>query len=599
MLKLDPDYLPALTLNVRILLDQQKPETALSFAEKIIQLEPDNPEHKLLKALVLGNLNRREEAIRLVEGVIQSVSPKSRQHRVASKLLGLFLMAEGEPDAAAEVLSQSYLNDPELAQGNRTLAEEAYQQKASQALAQDDFKTAMKAIDQALELAGNTSEGVNFQQRLQLSLLRARILAQAGRMDAAITALQALRNQRPDNMETVVTLASLCAAAGKWDLLRDVLPDIATQPELQDISFYLEGRIALAEGRAGAAREAFEQAFRVLPDGAGKLRASLEFYQGVCLLKIDRVAEGDMKIINSLDSGFRPETSEEAILASRSLLRAGQFQEAIPLLEALTLNRVADSIEVWNLLGRAHQANGSTTLAISAFNQSLSVQPSQSDVLALRGSLLRSMGDLQAAAIDFQNALNLDFANPALAYGLGLIYLQMGELEDARHWIGESAAKMIETPGIHLLHALLAYNTQAVDEARSALKIYFQLVPERTNESAFYLEYILIAMDDSIRAMDTLSRRIDALGHNTLVGNFRAYILEKLDRKAVLDAAGYADTPEDARRQLCEAAYWLAQHARTQDQSETSRELLELAVQIGSPDYPEYQFARWQLQRLQ
>lgn len=598
LLKLDPDYTPALTLNARILLDQDKPEPALEYVERAIELEPDDCEHSLLKALVLGNLNRRKEAIRVVEGVVQSAPAKSKHHRVASKLLGLFLMAEGNPDEAAEVFNQSYLNNPEEARGNRALAGEAYLKKVEQALAKEDFQAAVDATDLALELLKDqTGEAISQQQR-QLSLLRARILTQAGRTDEAIETLQAAINEQPDNPEALVTLASLYLSKEKWNLLQDILPDIEAKPNFRDIALYLRGRIILENGRVGTARETFESGLRILPEGPGKLRTSMEFYQGVCLLELNRIPEGDAKIIQSLDNGFRPETEEEVILASRTLLRDQQARRAITFLEAITLNQLTDSAEAWNLLGRAHQANGSTTLSLSAFNQSLSIQPQQSDTLALRGALLRKMGDLEGAAADIRNALDLDPENPALTYSLGLVHLQLGKLKDARQWIDESAKKLPQNPGIHLLKAHLAYNLTAYEEARNALETYLFKVPHKTNESAFYLEYALIARENPNLAIDTLGQRIETSEANPLMNNFLEYIRGALDRKTVLDSAGHAETPETARQQLCEAAYWLAQHERTNNRPAQAEELLRLALRIGSPNYPEYQFAQWQLDTI-
>lgn len=598
MLKLDPDYIPALTLNTRILLDRNEPERALGFAERAIELEPHNPEHRLLKALVLGNLNRREEAIRVVEAVINSAPVESKHHRVGSKLLGLFLMAEGNHDEAAEIFNQSYLNNPETAQGNRELAEEAYLQTINKALAQNDFKTALTATDKALELLQHQNSDALFQRRTQLYILKAQILTQAGRTNEAIETLQTVIRQQPDNMEALTTLASLCVNTENWSLLRELLPDIAARPEFQDIALYLKGRINLENGRIGTAREAFESGLRILPEGPGELRASMQFYQGVCLIKLDRIEAGDAEILESLNDGFRPETEKELLLASRTLLRNQKFQRAITFLEALTLNRVTESPEAWNLLGRAHQANGSTALSLSAFNQSLSIQPDQSQTLALRGSILRQIGDLEGAAGDIEKALNLDPDNPALTYSLGLIHLQTGKLTVAEQWIDKSAQKLPENPGIHLLHACLAYAIENFEKAQSSLETYLRQVPEQTNESAFYLEYALIAGKDHDRAIKTLSQRVEASAASPRLQNFLGYVLGTLDRKPLLDAAAYAESPAIARQRLCEATYWLAQHERLNNHDETAQELLSLTTRIGSPDYPEYQFARWQLEAL-
>ena len=62
----------------------------------------------------------------------------------------------------------------------------------------------------------------------------------------------------------------------------------------------------------------------------------------------------------------------------------------------------------------------------------------------------------------------------------------------------------------------------------------------------------------------------------------------------MLDGAGRAETPKLAQQQLCEAAFWLAQHERLRGPSNEAAELLKLAIQIGTPDMPEYQFAKWQ-----
>ncbi|CAA6679755.1 MULTISPECIES: tetratricopeptide repeat protein [unclassified Lentimonas] len=594
MLKLDADYVPALTLNTRIKIDQGEPDMALASAERAIALEPDNLEHRLLKALVLGNMNKRDDAIRIIEQVMQEAPIDSDDYRVASKLLGLLLMAEGDWDTAAETFNQIYLNNPETAEISLELASEAYIEKAGNALNKGDSNAAVDAITQALEVHENQTGAVSLKQRTALRMMRSRVLTQAGRMDEAIEDLQYITNQQPENLEAYVTLASLYASAERWDSLQGIIKTIAADESLKDIALYLEGRALLAKGRAGSAREKFESALRLLPDGSSKLRASLEFYHGVCFDITGRSADGDIDILKALDGGFRPETAEEAILASRTLLRNKQADRAILILEAITLNRISPSAEAWAMLGRAHQASNSITLALSAFNQSLSIRVDQAETLALRGSLLRKLGDLGGAEADIESALILDPGNPALTYSLGLIQLQLGDLSAAEQSIGFTAQLLPENPGIQLLHALLAYNIDSPKTARIALDTYLTLVPERTNESAFYLEYILGAAQDPSLATLKLTQRAAPTTASVPLKNFLGYVTGELDRKAILDDAGRAETPQLARQQLCEAAYWLAQQEQLNKHATETAELLKLATQIGTPDMPEYQFAKWQ-----
>jgi len=594
MLRMDPDYLPALTLKARVKIDQGDAAAALVTAEHAIHIAPEELQHQLLKALVLGNLNRHEDAIALIEQVIAQANAGSDDARAAQQLLGLLRMAEGDWDAAAKAFNQVYLAAPESAASSRQLATEAYLEKARHAHSNGTPAEAVTALSEALALYDGATGQESLRQRTALRMLRARTLTQIGQLSAAIEDLQVITGQQPDNLEALVTLASLYASAERWESLQGIIDPLAAQPQLQDIALYLQGRVALAKGRAGTARSKFEAALDLLPDGPSRLRASLDFYRGLCLDQLGRHDQAAVEILKALDAEFRPETANEATLAARTLLRVHQPKKAITLLEAITLNRVSPSAEAWNLLGRAHLADDATALALSALTQSLSIQPKQADTLALRGALLRKLGDLEGAAADTESALMLDPGNPALTYTLGLIRFQQGELLAAEQKIGLSAQLLPTNPGIQLLHALLAYNCAAPKTARAALEQYLTLVPDTPNESALYLEYALGAAKDIGLAILKLSQRVEQTKASPPLKNFLAYIKGERVRKTVLDDAGRAENPKLAQQQICEAAYWLAQHERLHSRSKEAAELLQLATQIGSPDMPEFQFAKWQ-----
>ena len=66
------------------------------------------------------------------------------------------------------------------------------------------------------------------------------------------------------------------------------------------------------------------------------------------------------------------------------------------------------------------------------------------------------------------------------------------------------------------------------------------------------------------------------------------------NRKAVLDWAGIAKSAEEARRQICAAAFWMAQWEKANGDVTKAKELLKIAVDTGSPDLTEWQLANWQ-----
>ena len=579
ILRIDPDYIPALTLKARVMLDNKRPEAALEATERALALAPDILEYHLLKARILGQMERHDEASACIQKVIAQAPPESDDARAAHQLLGLLLMAEREWDQAAQVFKEIYQVDPTSERTSLRMSSEAYLEKARAALTEGEPDKALAAIDQAIAVYSQQTGQKSLQQRTALRLMRARLLAQLGRLEAAIQDLQILTGQQPENFDALITLASLYASVERWDSLEALIKPIAERPELQDVALYLEGRAALSKNRVGTARAKFEAAIEALPKEAKLLRRSLFFYRGICLQQLGRQDEADTEILRAIDAGFRPETREEALIASRTLLRAERAAEAIPILEAITLNRIDPGADIWAMLGRAHLASDTPALALSAFNEALRIAPEQSENRALRASLLRKIGDLEGALADYKAALRLSPDNPSIRYALGLVYLQLGRIAEAEVTMSEAAKQLKDQAGLQLLHALLAYTVGEKSSAKTSLHAYQDLITEAQNPTALYLEYLLEPQSPTQLNRDEVS----------------LYFLGKYTRKEALDAAGQATTPEQAKQQICAAAFWMAQYEAAHARTKESRELLSIAIEVGKPDYSEYQLARWQI----
>lgn len=595
MLRIKPDHIPALTLKARVLLDAKQAEAALEAADRAIELAPGNLQHTLLKALILGHMQRREEAGALIQQVLSTAAPESDDARAARQLRGLLLMAEGQWDEAAEAFNEIYLADTETAQTSLQLRREAYLEKAGDAMALGDGDAAIAAVDQAIAVYQEHSGQESLQARTALRLMRARLLSQLGRYEGAIQDLQSLTGQQPENYEALITLASLYASVERWDSLEAIIEPIAARPELADVALYLEGRAALAKNRVGSARAKFEAAIEALPKEAALLRRSLFFYRGICLEKLGRQDEAETEILNALDAGFRPETGEEALIASRTLLRTGRAAEAIPILEAITLKRLEAGAEVWAMLGRAHMVTATPALALSAFNESLRMEPQQSNILALRGTVLRKIGDLEGALTDYTLAHRMVPSCPVLSYEKGLLLLQLGRIPEAETLLGVSAGKLVTHLTLKLVHASCAYTLGAYDTAARSLGEYLE--PELSGET---LEWHRNNLSDTAAQLHILLSAQPAVqlpdlpAMNKAARLFDEYCRGHVSRKQVLDHAGIAETPQQARQQICAAAFWMAQWERLQGESEKSRDLLKISIEAGQPDFTEYQLAKWQ-----
>ena len=595
ILRIDPDYLPALTLKARVMLDQNKPVQALKAAERAIALEPENHKHSLLKALVLSHTDRREEAAALIQQILAKAKPESDEARVAKQLLGLLLITEGDWDDAAFGTNKIYLADPETDSASLRHSRDAYLEKAHADLQFGALNEAISTIDQAIAVYKDQTGQEALQQITTMRLLRARLLTQIGHFDQAITDLQNLTAQQPQNFKALIILASLYASVERWESLEAVIEPIAKRPELSDVALYLEGRATLAKNRVGTARAKFEAAIQALPQEADLLRRSLLFYRGLCLQKLGRHEEAFTSILDAVDAGFRPETSEEALVAGRTLLLAGRSSDAIPILEAITLNRIHPGAEAWAMLGRAHLASDTPTLALSAFNESLLIDSEQAEVFALRGALLRKIGDLEGALTDYKKAHQFTPSSSALSYEKGLVLLQLGRLPEAEGVLQIAARQLSAYSTLDLIHANCAYAIGNIDGATESLSGYLAENPKTPEPNAIYLAQLLQAdFNKNISRVERTPDSANNLKVTTLNDPVIQYFNGVANRKAVLDWAGIAKSPEEARRQICEAAFWMAQWEKVNGDVTKAKELLKIAVDTGSPDLTEWQLANWQ-----
>lgn len=597
ILKVNPEHLPALRLQVRIDLEQAETEAALAGVQTILKIAPEDPQNNLLHALVLGRMGARTAAKSVVESVIAETPDNSPHHLAAAKMLGLFQMAESDWDAAADTFYRMYAANPSQQAEQLILATEALTEKAQSALEANDSAAAIKALDDAIALYADQSGQTELQQRSRLRMMQAQIHSRYGQTNDAIRILETQVRQQPDQLDARITLASLYANSGNWEALNSIIEPIKSQAGFADIALYFEGRYAFALGRVGTARTKFEAALEQLSEGLNPLRPTLRFYQGACFEKLNEFDQANAAITDAINTGFQPESSDEIVLAAKICLRTEKYARAIEILEALVLNQEGDHAEAWRLLGRAHQANNQIALALSAYNQALSAEPDSANTLGLRGELLRKVGDLSGAESDLIKALKLSPQQSGLHYALALTYFQQGRLEHAIASLKSSQNSHPNNSDITLLLILLQYTIGDHSSAQNELQHYLKIASS-VELSARYIQYLLQAAEDNSAANQHLKQLAEELPDPEFQ-TFAAFALGRKDIAATLDQAGIAQTPAMARRQICSMAFWIAQVRRVQTVNDEARSLLQIALVNGTDKTPEFQCAQWQINLLE
>jgi tetratricopeptide (TPR) repeat protein len=117
-LELAPDFHAARHSYAMILSRQQKPEAALQEAEKLLALEPSNPNFLSLKASILVRIGEHKEAIEIYEKVLKNYPNQAR----AQMSYGHTLKTVGRLDESIEAYKKCIRLSPEVGEAYWSLA---------------------------------------------------------------------------------------------------------------------------------------------------------------------------------------------------------------------------------------------------------------------------------------------------------------------------------------------------------------------------------------------------------------------------------------------------------------------------------------------
>ena len=398
-----------------------------------------------------------------------------------------------------------------------------------------------------------------------------------GSVDASITLLENL--DLDTNPRALIMLASIYCNTAEWQKLNTLVEKMESIHYLKDLSHYFFGRIAFANNRLGSARRAFDKAAKERPSGTQFIQGHIYFYQALCLQKLKQIDLASNGYEKAMKNNFTAESLEEIIQLAQFHTLFADAQTTITYLNSYPESLLKEDARVGAILGRACLKKELYFSAIKSFNESLTLEPEQVSILALRANAYRIAQNYKAALVDIQAAIELAPELGELNYILGLIHFEMGLLDGANMAFQKVFPYLKEDSDFLLLSAQLAYTVDDLPFAKKTLDCYFQLTDDVAHINAHYIDLLL--KDSDLTNNIAKPQSLDWVF-------FENYVNKKNSTDYILTNSSSASL-----------TFFMAQVAKAKKDLLTEKRLLETTIERAKKNTPEYLCANWQLKALE
>jgi tetratricopeptide (TPR) repeat protein len=235
-------------------------DSARKELERAKTLMPDNPEVEYQQVLLEDAVGNDDQAIEILQGLLKKSERTDGKYTAAEahnraaflERLGLIYRNQEKYDRALESFHEILgLGDSEATQGQALIIETLRLKREPQ--------KAMQAADAAVQ---------KYPKDRALISLRATLLAEQGRVEEAIPALQGLLNGGPSDRETYLTIAQVYSQAKRYGDAEDAVRKCLTlTPKTEDQEFarFMLGSVYERQKKYDLAEEEFKKVLNVNP----------------------------------------------------------------------------------------------------------------------------------------------------------------------------------------------------------------------------------------------------------------------------------------------------------------------------------------------
>jgi tetratricopeptide (TPR) repeat protein len=436
-------------------------EKAMDHARTAIRLNPNMIEGHLILACVLEKTGRRGEAAEVLEKLRIEDKKLAGDLRFA---IGFLYETAKDYSKAATCYQQALKNIPNLIN--------AYQRLAAMALREKKFDS---AIEYYKEICRIEPEDVTYRTLL------AGLYLNNNQPRKAVAEYQLAMTIEPDNWETENEMVHAYVKTGQYQSAIELLEQqLENEGEFPDLYLQLAELYAKI-GDDAQAQKYFRDALEVHP---GYLEAMVKF--GTYHLKIERYLQAAEWFSRAIDTNDRLLNAYIGLaVAQEKMKQPEKSQETIELAMAIEPNTTMLFAEVARLELKASGANEGKDYLTSGSNHpqlakellaiqmerfacAIEAHPDRADWHYRYGLLLKSQGQVAAAAEEFTLAVEINPQFVKALVKLGLAENELGKKEEARQYLERGvmlASQEMDVPyQLGLIYADQARYRLAIDE---------------------------------------------------------------------------------------------------------------------------------------
>jgi Tfp pilus assembly protein PilF len=420
---------------------------------------------------------KREEAHAILDRLLSDRSAPPR----ALLLRGRFLLNEGKPDAAAEVLARAAAAEPGSATTHYTLG--------LAHLARRDLDAAEAAFQAVARLNPRAAMA-----NLQL----AAIALERGQLRRAAALSRDAATSDPSNLLVQAALVRTLRAAGETSRAdAELTALLRTHPDAH-LLWTERGALRLEQRNLAGARDAFTRAASLAP-------AAFEPLAGLTMVD---VAERKLRAARARLQPYasRPDADPRVLVLTARVAAADDDAAGA---EALLKQAVAiapDNLEAYAHLGSLYVSTGRLDEARQEFARLEQAQPVAAHTMA--GLLAEAQGRTADARLAYERALAADPAAAVAANNLAWLLLQRGESPDEVRRLATVAQRsMPERPE---MNHTLGWVLHKSGDSRAALPHLDRAVTLKPDSALYHahLGQVLLAVGDERRARASLERAL-------------------------------------------------------------------------------------------